>query len=315
MGVHLRKILEHFATDVSAAAGDLTLCVTKPAPLNALVPSAIAFSSAELSLAAIEALPAGTVLVCSSATAAKLGRTDIAVVATGDPRLLFLRIVAAFFNLDPPAPGVHPSAVIDPSAMIDPTAFVGPNVTIDAGCVLGPRSFVHAGAHLYRNVRIGADVTINSGAVIGAEGYGYQRNADNVFEKFPHIGGVVICDGVDIGANTCIDRGTLSDTIIGEGAKIDNQCHISHNAIVGRHCAIIAQSMVGGSVEIGDYAWLAPASIIKNKVRIGVWATVGMGAVVISDVADGQTVIGSPAVDLTEFRAARRALKSISRFD
>src|SRR5690606_230154 len=123
------------------------------------------------------------------------------------------------------------------------------------------------------------NVTINAGTVIGAEGFGYQRNENGEFEKFPHIGGVIINDNVDVGSNTSIDRGALGNTIIGEGAKIDNLVHIAHNVKVGKHAAVIAHAMIGGSSVIGDYSWVAPNSAIRDQISIGNRVTVGLGAV------------------------------------
>ena len=106
-------------------------------------------------------------------------------------------------------------------------------------------------------------------------------------------------------------RGTLGDTIIRSGARIDNQCHISHNVEIGQHAAVIAQSMVGGSAVAGEYSWLAPAAIIMNQAKIGARATVGLGAVVVKDVPAGLTVMGSPAIPADEFRAQRAAVKKL----
>ena len=121
------------------------------------------------------------------------------------------------------------------------------------------------------------------------------RGLGGAFEKFPHVGGVQIGDTVEIGANTCIDKGTLGDTVIGDGSKIDNLVHIAHNVKVGRSCAIIAHCMVGGSTVIGDYSWVAPSSCLRDQLVIGRHATIGLGSVVTKAVADGDTVYGVPA--------------------
>lgn len=250
-------------------------------------------------------------LICSADHARELAAADVTCLVVEAPRLAFMRAVAKFFARPRPPAGVHPRASVDPTAVIDPTASIGANSVVGANCTVGPRSVLHPNVTLLDNVRIGADVTINSGTVIGADGFGYERNEAHELEKFPHIGGVVIEDDVEIGSNTSIDRGTLGNTLIRSGARIDNQCHISHNVVIGRHAAVIAQSMVGGSAVIGDYCWLAPAAIIMNQAKVGPRATVGLGAVVVKDVADGQTVMGAPAVSADEFRAQRAAIKKL----
>ncbi|MBI2446482.1 MAG: UDP-3-O-(3-hydroxymyristoyl)glucosamine N-acyltransferase, partial [Parcubacteria group bacterium] len=118
---------------------------------------------------------------------------------------------------------------------------------------------------------------------------------DRKLIQFPHVGGVIIEDGVEIGANTCVDRGALGDTIIREGAKIDNLVHIAHNVIIGKNCRIICLVGIGGSVEIGDDSFIGISASIKNQKKIGKNVTVGMGAVVTKDIPDNTIVIGNPA--------------------
>lgn len=254
---------------------------------------------------------AGATVICDETHHGLIKDLDVTALITDNPRLAFMRAVDRFLSAPRPAAGIHPAATIDPSATIDPTATLAAGCVVGAGCTVGARSVLHANVVLYGNVRIGSDVTIHSGTVVGADGFGYERNDEGVFEKFPHIGGVVIEDDVEIGSNTSIDRGSLGDTLIRTGARIDNQCHISHNVEIGQHAAVIAQSMVGGSAKIGDYAWLAPAAIIMNQARVGVRAVVGLGAVVVKSVPDGETFMGSPAVPAAEFRATREAMKSL----
>lgn len=195
--------------------------------------------------------------------------------------------------------------------MIDSSASIGPFCVIGARCNIGARTVLNARVTLYSDVSIGSDVVVHSGTVIGSDGFGYERNDQGVLEKFPHLGGVVVEDDVEIGSNTSIDRGVLGNTVIRTGTRIDNQCHIAHNVDVGRHVAIIAQSMLGGSVQIGDCAWLAPAAIVINQAKIGTKATIGLGAVVTKNVDEAQLVMGAPAVPASEFRAQRTALKRL----
>ncbi len=158
---------------------------------------------------------------------------------------------------------------------------------------------------------IGNNVVINPGTVIGSEGFGYQRREDKKLEKFPHFGGVIIEDDVEIGSNTSIDRGTLKNTIIRKGSKIDNLVHIAHNVEIGEYCLIIANSMIGGSAKIKKYSWVAPSASILNGIEIGENSTIGMGAVVVKSVPNNQTWAGVPARPLEEFIRIQKKLKQL----
>ena len=219
----------------------------------------------------------------------------VAVVALCDnARLVFARLIERFFL--PPRPvGVHPSAVVAPTAKLGREVYLGPLCSVGEHSVIGDESVLHAGVHVYSHVRIGRRVTIHSGTILGADGFGYERGPGGELTRFPHLGGVVIDDDVEIGANTCIDRGTLADTFVGRGARIDNLVHLAHNTRVGEHAAVIAHAMVGGSTQIGARAWIAPSACLRDRIRIGDDAVVGLGAVVTRGVPNGVTVFGSPA--------------------
>ena len=153
------------------------------------------------------------------------------------------------------------------------------------------------------------NVTIEHGAVIGSDGYGYSRAKDGKIEPFPHIGGVHIEDDVYIGANTCIDRGSLGDTVIGKGSKIDNLVHIAHNVIIGENVMVIANSMIAGSVNVRNNSWIAPSASILNQKSIGEGSTVGIGAVVLKDVEAKTVVSGVPARPLKQHMKIQRSLE------
>lgn len=222
-----------------------------------------------------------------------------AVIITKNARLDFIRVVKHFFDQSRPV-GIHPSAVIAPSALIASNVYVGPLCTIGERVEIGERSVIFAGVHIYDRVQIGKNVTIHAGSVIGADGFGYERNEANELEKFPHVGGVLIEDDVEIGANTCIDRATLGDTRICQGACIDNLVHIAHNVRVGRHAVVIANAMIGGGTRIGDFAWVAPSACLRDRISIGDSSFVGLASLVTKDVPNGETVLGSPARRLEE---------------
>ena len=146
--------------------------------------------------------------------------------------------------------------------------------------------------------KIGSNCFIGASSSIGTEGFGYERDEQGVPIKFVHLGGVSIGDNVEIGSQTSIVRGTLSDTIIESNVKIDNLVHIAHNVHIKDGALVVACSEVSGSVVIGKNAWIAPNACIMEKVVIGDNAVVGLGAVVIRDVPDRTTVAGNPAKPL-----------------
>jgi len=170
-------------------------------------------------------------------------------------------------------------------------------------------SVMNGGALIWANVRYGKNVIIWPGCVIGADGFGFERNEKGELEKFPHIGGVVIGDNVEIQANCCIDRGTLDDTIIGEGTKIDSLVHISHNCKIRKHCFFASGTETGGGSIFGDYCHVATGVCTLPGIKIGNNVLIGVGAVVTKDVPDNTTVVGNPAMEISEFKKMRERLK------
>lgn len=141
---------------------------------------------------------------------------------------------------------------------------------------------------------VGKNVIIEPGTQV-VNGFSFERNERGELERFPHIGGVTIGDNVQIGGNCTIERGTIDDTIIGEGTQIDNLCLIGHNSKIGKHVVIVGVTIVCGSVTIGDYSYIGAGAVIRDGIKIGSRVTVGMGSVVTKDVPDGVTVYGVPA--------------------
>ncbi|MEM1056363.1 MAG: UDP-3-O-(3-hydroxymyristoyl)glucosamine N-acyltransferase [Bacteroidota bacterium] len=217
---------------------------------------------------------------------------DATLVYADNPRLAFSRLVAEYFAMTEGWPAYEGPVPAD--------ARIAADVQMARGVVLG------AGVVLARGVRVGPNtclahctlepgVTVGANCTIGGAGFGFTADEEGRQVPFPHVGRVRIGASASIGDNTCVDRGTLGETVIGEGARIDNHVHIAHNAVIGANALVIAHAVVAGSARVGESAWIAPGAIVRNGITIGARATVGMGAVVTRDVAEGVTVLGNPA--------------------
>ncbi|MCK4858337.1 MAG: hypothetical protein KAT58_10235 [candidate division Zixibacteria bacterium] len=173
--------------------------------------------------------------------------------------------------------------------------YVGPGVHIEEGCTFGDNVRLVGNIYIYSNTRIGSNVVIKPAAVIGGQGFGNMLDEKGRLLHFPHIGGVIIEDDVRIGSGTCVDRGVLGDTVIKQGACIDNLVHVAHNVRIGRQVRVIANVMIGGSTVIGDNSWLAPSTDLKDGLTIGNNAVTGMSSCVVRDVPESTLVYGVPA--------------------
>ena len=242
-----------------------------------------------------------------------------------DPEISFIDAI----NYLHPAPeyptNVASHAIVDPTVELGINVYVGPYAVISAGATIGESSkilpgvyigrnvtigtqcIIHPYAVIYDNTRIGNHVVIHAGAIIGADGFSYKfRNHQHV--KVPQVGYVTISDHVEIGANTCIDRGALGCTSIGAGSKIDNLVQIGHNNQIGQHVIMCGQVGVSGSCQIDDYAVLAGSAGIADHVTIGQGAVVMARSGVASDVAAAGQVFGSPAKDKRQAYKEQAAL-------
>ena len=250
------------------------------------------------------------IVICDPAVDTQApGVTGKTFVVVADPKLVFAGIVNALF-VERPAWGIHPTASVAPAANVHEEVYIGP-FTYVGGAEIARGTIIYGHVYIYDGVQIGKNVIIHAGTIIGADGFGYLREEDGSVTSFPQVGGVEIEDQVEIGANACIDRGSLGNTIVRRGARIDNLVHIAHNVVVGRNAFVIANAMIGGSTVLGDGSWVSPSATLRDTIRIGRDAMVGLGAVVTRDVPDAEVWAGTPARPMAELIAMQNKLKNL----
>jgi len=250
-------------------------------------------------------------------------------IVVARPHDAMLRVLPELYVAAPRQSGVHASTVIGRGAtigrdvalgahvVVGRDVVLGDRVTLDAGCVVGDEVHVGDDSHLFPSVsvypraRIGRRVSIHAGARIGSDGFGYVFN-DGAHQKIPHVGRCIIGDDVEIGANTTIDRGSVDDTVIGPGTKIDNLVHVGHNVRVGALCLIMAQVGIAGSTHVEDGAILAGQSGLSGHLTMGKGARLGAQGGAISDIPAGETWSGYPARPHKEALRAQAALFRLS---
>jgi len=254
------------------------------------------------------------------------------LIAVQNPKHAFSRIAAVLHPPKSRKPEIHPTTIIADTARIGSDVFigaftcVGDNSTVGDGCQLragakigdgvklGKNCVLHPNVFIEDGCTIGDNVILHSGVVIGADGFGYVRGETGNYIKFPQIGTVVIEDSVEIGANTCVDRGALGETRIGEGTKIDNLVQVGHNVQIGKRCVIAAQTGISGSTVIEDDC------VIGGQVGFGDHVRVKSGAIIGSQagVLPGKIVRpgvwwGTPIQPLDEYKRQNAHIKSIER--
>ncbi|HEX8431841.1 MAG TPA: UDP-3-O-(3-hydroxymyristoyl)glucosamine N-acyltransferase [Longimicrobium sp.] len=303
--------------------GDGSTIVRGVAPLEEAGPHDLSFVAEARYFPYIQSSRAGAVFVARSATVAL--PPGMAAVRVDEPRRALARVLPLLYPEPPARPGVHPSAVLGDGVEIAASATVeayavigdgtrigerariGAQATVGRGCVIGDDATIHAQATLYDGVQVGDRSIVHSGARLGADGFGYVWDA-GAHRKVPQVGGCRIEADVEIGCNTTIDRGSIGDTVIGQGTKIDNLVQIGHNCRIGRHVIIISQVGISGSTRVGDGAVLAGQAGVGGHLEIGAGARVGAQAGVTAGVAPGVTVSGYPA---RPHREAMRAQASL----
>jgi UDP-3-O-[3-hydroxymyristoyl] glucosamine N-acyltransferase len=293
-----------------ASAADDGRLFAGVAPLHLAGADDVAFMEGRRNLPALKSSKAGAVVIEPAFVAQ--APPGCVVLEAAAPQAGFIRIAGLFHPARQPKPGIHPSAVIAADAIIGPGCeigafvFIGAGAEIGAGCILENHVSIGAGCKLGAHGRIhahanmeyclaGDHVVLHPGARIGNEGFGFITTAEGKHVTMPQLGRVIIGDGAEIGAGSCIDRGAGGDTVIGPGARIDNLVQIGHNVTIGRGAVIVAQVGISGSANIGDYAVIAGQAGVAGHLSIGAKARVGAQAGVMNDVPAGTDVVGSPA--------------------
>jgi UDP-3-O-[3-hydroxymyristoyl] glucosamine N-acyltransferase len=303
--------------------GDPSVVVSGVAALDRASPRDLSFLGAGKYASLFATSRAGVVLIIPELAAAP-GQTPARVVVDR-PQEALLTLLPRFHRAASATPGVHPTAVLGAGVRlgsdvsIGPYAVVGDRVELGTGSVIGPHCVVGDGVtigercHLiasvtvYSGSRIGERVTIHAGARIGSDGFGYvQRDGEHL--KIPHVGHCIVEDDVEIGANTTIDRGSIDDTVIGAGTKIDNLVQIGHNVRIGRLCLIMGQAGIAGSVRVEDGCMILGQVGISGHHTIGKGARLAAQAGVFGDIPAGETWSGYPARPHKEALRAQAAL-------
>ena len=241
----------------------------------------------------------------------------MAVLLSETPYLSYARLARALHPQAATASGVHEAAAVDPTAQLAPDSAVGAHAVVGAraeigpGCVIGPGAVIGPGVVLGEGCevganaslevcRLGARVRVHPGARVGQRGFGFAMQGFP-YVDVPQLGRVLVEDDVEIGANTTIDRGSASDTVIGAGSRLDNLVQIGHNVRVGRGCILVAQTGIAGSTVLDDFVVIAGQGGVSGHLHLGEGAQIGARAGVMRDVAPGERVAGYPAMPARDF--------------
>jgi UDP-3-O-[3-hydroxymyristoyl] glucosamine N-acyltransferase len=319
--------LAAIAAAARAAAPSVDRLFSGIAPLQTAGPNDVSFLDNRRYVCALEQTSAGAVLVHPEL----LHRVPSGTIAIVTPTAYeaWARVAALFHPARPAMPGIHPSAVVDAGARVDASAEIAAYAVIEAqaeigpGCRIGPFVAIGPGVMLGRDCRIGAHASLSHallgdrvyvypGARIGQEGFSFATT-ETGFLSIPQLGRVVLEHDVEVGANSTIDRGSTRDTVIGAGTRLDNLVQIGHNVRLGRCCVIVAQVGIAGSTVLEDFVQVGGQAAMAGHLHIGKGAQIGAQAGVISDVAAGAVLLGSPAQPRKSFFRQVAMLKRLAQ--
>ncbi|MDR2678245.1 MAG: UDP-3-O-(3-hydroxymyristoyl)glucosamine N-acyltransferase [Zoogloeaceae bacterium] len=284
------------------ARGDASRRIARVCPLQEAAADGIAFLADSRYRQHLATTAAGAVILVPELVEAL--PANVAAILTPQPYLYYARVTALLYPPVPAPAGIHPAAsvssTIPASVHVGAGAQIAANVTlgerveiragavVGEGVVIGADSVLHPGAVIYPGCRIGARAILHSGAVIGADGFGFApdfgADGSGRWVKIPQIGGVVIGDDVEIGANTSIDRGALADTVIEDGVKLDNQIQIGHNCVIGAHTVIAGCVGIAGSAKIGHHCRIGGAAMILGHLSIAPETEISPGSMVMTSI-------------------------------
>lgn len=310
-----------------AEGADAAQMVNDVGALDSAGPDALSFYQSQKYETDLKNSAAGACLM--RAREADKAPTGMALLFVENPHKAYAHAVQAFYPEAVAQPGVSPAAHIDETAVlgegvaIAPGVVIGPGVSIGSGTSIGANTVIERNCQIGKNCTIaplvtiayaliGDRVTLHTGARLGQAGFGFAIDLQG-HVALPQLGRVIVQDGANIGANTCIDRGAGQDTVIGEGTFIDNQVQIGHGCVLGRHCVLSGQAAMAGSARLEDYAVLAGGAGVGDHVTIGSGAQIGGRSGVMRDVEPGARMLGYPAIPAREFFKQVALLRKLSQ--
>lgn len=281
MSLTLGQIVESLGGLLVGGAQDQV--IRRIAPLESADAGSISFLSNPKYLAQLAASQAACVIVAPAQQQQAQARGACIVVAS--PYLYFARLTQLWKQIHAPsgAGGIHPSAIVHPEAQVHPTATIGPLCVLERGAVVGADTVLKSRITISEDCEVGARCLLHPGVVIGADGFGFAQD-NGAWIKIEQLGRVRVGNDVEVGANTCIDRGALDDTVIDDGVKIDNLVQIGHNVQVGRHTAIAGNTGVAGSAQIGAHCSIGGASNILGHLKIADGVAISPTSVVMRSI-------------------------------
>ena len=310
----LNRLAEICGAEIGGGA-DPAKTFAEVAPLDRAGPTQVSFLDNKRYIGQFRVSAAGACIVAPRY--AEQAPAGMALLITSNPYRAYAQVARVFYPPPAPRPGRHPSAVLDPSARVGEGTEIGPGVVIGAGaeigadCRIGANAVIGEGVVVGDATEIGANATlshclvgsrcqIHAGVCIGNRGFGFTLDTEGYLDV-PQIGRVIIEDGVEVGANSTIDRGAGPDTVIGAGSKIDNLVQIGHNVNLGRGCVLVGLTGVAGSAKLEDHVIVGGQAGIGGHITVGKGARIAGRAGVIRDVAPGMAVAGVPAMPIKDF--------------